>query len=41
MDTHFGYGHFNIVLADFLAKDSVSKNYLSEAANLQQAKPNS
>ena len=32
MDTHFGYGHFNIVLADFLAKDSMSKNSVFPAA---------
>ena len=36
MDGPCDYGHFDIVLADFLKKNSISKNQLSEKANLQR-----
>ena len=35
------YGHFDIVLADFLKQNSISKNQLSEKANLQRTQLNS
>ena len=41
MDGPCDYGHFDIVLADFLKKNSVSKNQLSEKANLQRTQLNS
>ena len=39
MDGPCDYGHFDIVLADFLKKNSISKNQLSEKANLQRTQP--
>lgn len=41
MDGPCDYGHFDIVLADFLKKNSISKNQLSEKANLQRTQLNS
>ena len=41
MDGPCDYGHFDIVLADFLKQNSISKNQLSEKANLQRTQLNS
>jgi putative transcriptional regulator len=35
------YGHFDIVLAEYLQKKKVSKNFLTEKANLQRTQLNS
>ena len=41
MDGPCDYGHFDIVLADFLKQKGISKNQLSEKANLQRTQLNS
>ena len=41
MDGPCDYGHFDIVLADFLKQNSISKNQVSEKANLQRTQLNS
>ena len=41
MEGSCDYGHFDIVLADFFFFFSVSKNQLSEKANLQRTQLNS
>ena len=34
------YGHFDIVLAEYLSKKNISKNFLAENANLQRTQLN-
>lgn len=41
MEGSCDYGHFDIVLADFLKEKGISKNQLSEKANLQRTQLNS
>ncbi|WP_432489968.1 helix-turn-helix domain-containing protein [Flavonifractor plautii] len=40
MSEPFDYGHFDIVLAEYLREKKVSKNYLAEKANLQRTQLN-
>ena len=40
MSEHLDYGHFDIVLAEYLQKKSMSKNKLAEKANLQRTQLN-
>lgn len=41
MSEPFDYGHFDIVLADYLRVNGISKNQLSDRANLQRTQLNS
>ena len=41
MSEPFDYGHFDIVLADYLRVNGISKNQLSDKANLQRTQLNS
>ncbi len=41
MSEPFGYGQFDIVLANYLKVHGISKNQLSDNANLQRTKFNS
>lgn len=41
MSELFDYGHFDIVLADYLRVKGISKNQLSDKANLQRTQLNS
>lgn len=41
MSESFDYGHFNIVLVDYLKGHGISKNQLAEKANLQRTQLNS
>lgn len=41
MNNNFDYGHFDIVLADYLREKGISKNQLSDKANLQRTQLNS
>ena len=41
MSELFDYGHFDIVLADYLRVNGISKNQLSDKANLQRTQLNS
>ena len=41
MSEPFDYGHFDIVLAEYLRENGISKNRLSERANLQRTQLNS
>ena len=40
MSEPFDYGHFDIVLAEYLQEKKVSKNRLAEEANLQRTQLN-
>ena len=40
MSEPLDYGHFDIVLAEYLQKKSISKNKLAEKANLQRTQLN-
>ncbi len=40
MNGPFDYGHFDIVLAEYLQEKKVSKNRLAEKANLQRTQLN-
>lgn len=41
MNELFDYGHFNIVLAEYLKTNGISKNQLAMKANLQRTQLNS
>lgn len=41
MGEQIDYGHFDIVLADYLKGKGISKNWLSDKANLQRTQLNS
>ncbi len=41
MNETIDYGHFDIVLSDYLKENKISKNRLAEKANLQRTQLNS
>lgn len=40
MNSEADYGHFEIVIEDYLKRRKISKNYLTENANLQRTQLN-
>jgi len=40
MQDNLDYGHFEIILGDYLKKSNISKNFLAKRANLQRTQLN-